>query len=172
MVDASQALGKMAVDVKNLNCDFLILAGHKFYAPRTGALWVREPAKLEPLLFGGNQEFGLRSGTENVADAVGLSTAAELVTTDLELQIQKLKSTRDRLFEGLKKLSNVTLLSAEPMLPNTLLVSIPGVSKKLDHLRKKIIFSTGAACHSGATVSEVLSRLSKENNQKEFVDQN
>jgi len=156
LVDASQALGKMEINVNSLNCDFLVIAGHKFYGPRTGALWIRAPDELTPMLFGGGQEFGLRPGTENVADAVGLAAAAKLVTRDLDSLVKQLRNTRDRLYEGLKSISKVTWLSAEPMLPNTLLVSVPGISNKLEELKKHIIFSTGAACHSGASSSSVL----------------
>jgi len=157
LVDASQALGKMEINVASLKCDFLVVAGHKFYGPRTGALWIKQPDQFRPLFFGGGQEGGLRAGTENVADAAGLATAAELVTRDLSSLIGRMKLTRDALYEGIKRIEPKTeWLSSEPMLPNTLLVSIPGIGAKLKQLQEKIIFSTGAACHSGQSCSSVL----------------
>jgi len=79
LVDASQAYGKIAVDVDDIRCDFLVLAGHKFYAPRIGALYARCPDNLSPLILGGGQEKGRRSGTENTPMIVGLGKAAEMV---------------------------------------------------------------------------------------------
>lgn len=72
MKDASQCFGKIPISVENIKCDYLILAGHKFYGPRIGALYARDQSKLQPMLFGGGQERGLRPGTENTPMIVGL----------------------------------------------------------------------------------------------------
>jgi len=78
--DAIQAVGKCNVDANELGVDFLSISGHKFHAPKgVGALYVRSGVRLEPVLRGGGQEKGLRSGTENVASIIGLGKAAELM---------------------------------------------------------------------------------------------
>ena len=77
--DGTQAFGHIPINVKELNCDFLSLSGHKFHAAKgTGILYIKEPDKFKPLLYGGQQEVNLRAGTENVASIVGIGKAAEL----------------------------------------------------------------------------------------------
>lgn len=83
--DAIQAVGKTSVDVKAAGVDFLSISGHKFHAPKgVGALYIREGMRFEPMLYGGGQEGGRRSGTENVASIVGLGKAAELMKQRLD----------------------------------------------------------------------------------------
>lgn len=77
--DATQAFGHVPIDVKELDCDFLSLSGHKFFASKgVGILYVKEPDRFKPMLYGGQQEAKLRAGTENVASIVGMGKAAEL----------------------------------------------------------------------------------------------
>ncbi|SHJ28351.1 cysteine desulfurase [Rubritalea squalenifaciens DSM 18772] len=84
--DAIQAVGKAHVDVKEVPVDFLSISGHKFHAPKgVGALYIRQGVGFEPLLRGGGQEKGKRSGTENVASIIGMGTAAELMRSRLEM---------------------------------------------------------------------------------------
>eukprot|EP00117_Sycon_ciliatum_P014968 scpid93627/ scgid15015/ Selenocysteine lyase len=102
--DAAQALGKIPVDVARLGVDFLTLAGHKFYGPRIGALYARTgaPLRLRPMLLGGGQEGGLRSGTENLAMVAGLARACQLVSDDRELTAAKcMAETCSQLRRGL-----------------------------------------------------------------------
>ena len=83
--DAAQAAGKIPIDVRAWGVDLLTIAGHKMYAPKgIGALYVRSGVRLEPLVYGGGQERGLRAGTENVALAVALGAAAHLARTELD----------------------------------------------------------------------------------------
>ncbi len=83
--DAIQAVGKTAVNIKDVPVDFLSISGHKFHAPKgIGALYIRSGLRFEPLLKGGGQERGMRSGTENVASIVGMGKAAEIMQTCLE----------------------------------------------------------------------------------------
>ncbi|MCF7825141.1 MAG: cysteine desulfurase [Candidatus Marinimicrobia bacterium] len=150
--DAAQSLGKMPVDVKDLGCDLLSMAGHKLYAPKgVGALFVREGIGLEPLIHGANHENGLRAGTENVAQIVGLGMAAEIAQRTLESEMSRLKTLRDRLQASLKQAFPQMRINAgnTPRLPNTLSVSFPQL-KALDILAdmEEVMLSAGAACHS------------------------
>ncbi len=97
--DAIQAVGKMPVDVREVPVDFLSLSGHKFHAPKgVGALYIRDGVRFEPMIRGGGQEDGRRSGTENVAFIIGLGKAAELMKGELERGGHAdIKRRRDRL---------------------------------------------------------------------------
>lgn len=101
--DAIQAVGKMPVDVREVPVDFLSLSGHKFHAPKgIGALYIREGVRFEPMLRGGGQEDGRRSGTENVPFIIGLGKAAELMRGELERDGHAdVRRRRDRLEERL-----------------------------------------------------------------------
>jgi cysteine desulfurase len=110
--DAIQAVGKMPVDVRAVPVDFLSLSGHKFHAPKgVGALYVREAARFEPMIRGGGQEAGRRSGTENVASIVALGAAAEIMHRELERDGHAgVKRRRDRFEERLvSEIEGVTL---------------------------------------------------------------
>ncbi|CAI4226564.1 unnamed protein product [Auanema sp. JU1783] len=162
--DASQAIGKMKVDLVELGADALTVVGHKFYGPRNGALIVREPWKslyLKPLLFGGNQEFGFRSGTENTPMIMGLGAAAKLSYQNIDMYNHHLLDVRDYFEERLNvELPNnyVVNFKTSPRLPNTSSVSFhnyPGNACELLESCKAFLASTGAACHTGA-VSAIL----------------
>ena len=100
--DAAQAIGKIHVSVEALGIDLLSIAGHKCYAPKgVGALYVRSGTALQPLLLGGDQERGLRPGTENVASIVGLGAACHLAQTRLDTEEQRLRRLRDQLWQML-----------------------------------------------------------------------
>ena len=109
-VDAVQAVGHIPVDVEAWSCDLLSLSGHKFGGPRgIGALYMRKPLRLPPLIHGGGQEKGRRSGTENVAGAAGMAAALKESVARLEDESARLTALRDRLpgtasfvFEGVE----------------------------------------------------------------------
>jgi len=112
--DATQAVGKVAVDVEELQVDLLSFSAHKIYGPKgVGALYVRKTGlrvKLDSQIDGGGQEFGFRSGTLNVPGIVGFAKAVELCLTDLSAEQERLRSMRNRLFEGITaELSGVLL---------------------------------------------------------------
>ena len=110
--DAIQAVGKMPVDVKEIPVDFLSLSGHKFHAPKgVGALYVREGVRCEPMIRGGGQEGGRRSGTENVPYIIGIGKAAEIMKAALEKDGHAdIRRRRDRLEERLvQEIEGVTL---------------------------------------------------------------
>jgi cysteine desulfurase len=98
-VDAAQAVGKIPVDVTEIDVDFLTLTGHKFHAPPgVGAVYAKTPKQLRPLIFGGPQELSLRPGTENMPGIVGLGKAAELRKNNFLKVVRKITEIRD-LFE-------------------------------------------------------------------------
>lgn len=151
--DAAQSAGKVMLDVDALGVDLLTLAGHKFYAPKgVGALYVRAGTPLAPVLFGAEQERGLRPGTENVAAIVGLGAAAVLAKRSLAYVGTALQQRRDRLHERLTREIPGLQLNGHPeqRLPNTLHVSFPGVSGRslLLAVADAVAASVGSACHS------------------------
>ena len=153
--DAAQAAGKIPLHVRDLGVDLLTIVGHKMYAPKgIAALYVREGVVLEPLVYGGGQERGLRAGTENVALAAALGTAAQLAAEELaDGGPQRIAALRDRLHQGLTaRLPGRIHLNGptEPRLPNTLNISIDGIrGHELLEAVPEIAASTGSACHSG-----------------------
>jgi cysteine desulfurase len=159
--DAAQAIGKIQVSVDALGVDLLSIAGHKCYAPKgIGALYVRSGTPLQALLLGGDQERGLRPGTENVAYIVGLAAACHLARTRLDTEEQRLRGLRDELWQNLsgRVPGLVRHTPVDLSLPNTLTVSFPGVLGR-DVLANahRVAASTGSACHSGLqTPSAVL----------------
>jgi cysteine desulfurase len=160
--DAAQSAGKVELDVRALGVDLLTLAGHKFYAPKgIGALYVRQGVAIQPILFGADQERGLRPGTENVPHIVGLGAAARLARQRLPQATRVLAARRDELHRRLAEAVPGLQLNGHPdyRLPNTLHVSFPGVSGQelLAAVAGEVAASVGSACHSAAeTVSGVL----------------
>jgi cysteine desulfurase len=164
--DAAQAAGKIPVDVASLGADLLTLVGHKMYAPKgVAALYVRPGVALEPIAYGGGQEHGLRSGTENVALSVALGAAASIALDELvDGGRDRLTRLRDRLHRGLvESLPDRIALNGHPehRLPNTLNVSISGCGgDAVLAATPGIAASTGSACHAGTTEpSPVLSAM-------------
>jgi cysteine desulfurase len=149
--DAAQSLGKIPVNVPELQLDFLTVAGHKCYAPKgVGALFVRQGANFTPLLHGGGQEGGRRSGTENVPYIVALGEACRLARQRLAGDQALFQDLRDRLHRLLKEGYPDLVLNghATERLPNTLNVSFPGLSGRaiLSGIWE-VEASVGAACH-------------------------
>ncbi len=163
--DAAQSVGKIATYVNELNPDLLSLAGHKLYAPKgIGALYVRRGTELEPLIHGAGHEQGLRAGTENVAYAVGLGTAARLVNRSLAETSSRLSGLRDQLKANLREAIGDDLKvhgEGADILPNTLSINFPRVhGHQLLARIPELCASTGSACHSGeTTVSPTLSAM-------------
>ncbi|MFE5402703.1 cysteine desulfurase family protein [Streptomyces sp. NPDC056580] len=164
--DAAQAAGKVPLDVRALGVDLLTVVGHKMYAPKgTAALYVRDGVRLEPVVYGGGQERGLRAGTENVALAVALGAAALLAAAELaDGSPARVAALRDdlhrRLAEGLPGRVHLNGPGRQ-RLPNTLNVSVDGVlGHELLGAAGRIAASTGSACHSGIhTPSPVLTAM-------------
>lgn len=163
--DAAQSAGKVELDVDALGVDLLTLAGHKFYATKgVGALYVRSGTPIKPIMFGADQEHGLRPGTENVPLIVGLGAAAKLAREHLPVATQKLQTLRDALHERLATAVPGLVLNGHPVerLPNTLHVSFPGISGRelLSRVAGEVAASVGSACHSETdAVSGVLAAM-------------
>jgi cysteine desulfurase len=160
-VDAAQSIGKIPVNVAEIGCDLLSVAGHKLYAPKgVGALYVRRGVQLHPLIHGAAYEGGRRAGTANVPYMVALGTACALAQEKLTGgEAERLRQLRDRLHAALA--AQITLrLNGHPTerLPNTLNVCVSGMSgDELLARTPEIAASTGSACHAGVTTpSEVL----------------
>jgi cysteine desulfurase len=153
--DASQAVGKISVDVEKMHIDLLSFSGHKFYAPKgTGGLIIRKKnprIKVIPLLYGGGQEKGIRPGTLNIPGIAGLGKAAEICNSVLEEESKKIRSLRDRLWTELKNNCGSIALNGSLLsrLPNNLNISFQGIraSRMITDLRE-LAFSTGSACAS------------------------
>jgi len=155
--DAVQAGGQLELDVRELGVDLLSLSAHKFYGPKgVGLLYVRLGTPLQPVIYGGGQEYGARAGTENVAGIVGLSRALELAVAELPERAVRTAALRDRLAERLLAVSETRLLgprAAQLRLPNNLSVAFAGVSGEALLIRldlEGIAVSTGSACASGS----------------------
>jgi cysteine desulfurase len=149
--DACQAAGYLPMDVKKLGVDLLTINGSKIYGPKgIGALYVRDGIDIEPIIFGGGQENGLRSGTENVPAIVGLAAAISLLSEKLKMKNEKL--LRDYVIRELLKIPKTKLNGDRTKrLPNNINISFDGVEGEslvlyLD--KEKIYTSTGSACSS------------------------
>lgn len=156
--DAVQAFGKMPVIVKNLGVDMLTLSGHKFHAPKgIGAMYIRKGVNIRPLLAGGGQERGMRSGTESVPLIAGLGGALSDIP-DFKSTLERLSDLRNYAKEQLLKIGNIKINSNDFSLPYILNISILGYrSETLLHFleAKEIYVSSGSACSKGE-VSKVL----------------
>lgn len=174
-VDAVQAFGKGPFEVNSLNVDLLSISGHKFHGPKgSGALFVKKGVRLEPLLYGGNQEAGLRSGTENVPAIAGMGTAAEQTFRSLTADLDKMKFLKDHLLNGIESsISDIRINSpsGENCAPHILNVSFLGVkSEILLHALEQdgIYVSAGSACSSRKkSYSHVLQAMGRSEDELE-----
>ena len=153
--DAVQAIGKIKIDVVDLDLDLLSISGHKFNGPKgVGALYVREDLFLEPLLDGGGQERQNRSGTENVPSIVGLGKAIEIAENNRENFYSHTDKLRNALIKKLSEiLPDLVIHSSNSGLPNILNFSIPNIQGEpilisLDF--KGIMASSGSACSTAS----------------------
>lgn len=150
--DAIQAVGKIPIDVQNLGVDLLSISSHKINGPKgVGALYIKNGTSINPLILGGGQEKGLRSGTENVANIVGFGKACQLANENLEKNISYLTELRDYLISNvIKQIPNVTINGdLEKRIPNNTHFTFLGVNGedliiKLDE--HNVAASTGSAC--------------------------
>jgi cysteine desulfurase len=154
--DATQAVGKIPVDVERWRVDYLTMSCHKIYGPKgIGALYIRDKAPIEPLVRGGHQEKGVRAGTYNNLGILGFGIAAELARDELEDYRARVGGLRERLRAGIVERIPHVRVNGHPteVLPNTLNVSFPGAEGEsilLSLDMEGIEVSTGSACASGS----------------------
>jgi cysteine desulfurase NifS len=152
--DGVQAGGKIPIDVEELGVDLLTMSAHKLHGPKgIGALFAHKGVELSPLITGGNQEHGLRAGTENVMGICGFGKAAELAIEHLT-DMDHVKERRDRLERGINALIPEGKMNGhrDRRLPNTLNMTFPGMrgeSLVLALDQRGVALSSGSACHAG-----------------------
>ena len=173
-VDAVQSFGKLVIYPSKMKIDMLSISAHKIHGPKgVGLLYVNEKVKIQPITYGGGQQKGMRSGTENVHGIAGMAIAAMIVYEDYEKQLLKLIYYRDKLIEALSKMENVILNSGDgtnhaPHIVNASFIGIK--SEVLLHALadKGIYVSSGSACASNhPKPSETLVAIGK---SKEEID--
>ena len=166
--DASQAAGALSVNVATLGVDLLTLSAAKIYGPKqVGVLWASEEVRLRPLVYGGGQEGGVRSGTENVAGIVGFARALELAASRRSEESRRLAALRERLREALLARVPDMVVSGpknpKRRLPGLLHVAFPGVEARrlvIALERRGVSVGTGSACAaSRMRVSHVLEAI-------------
>ena len=153
-VDAVQGFGKFRIYPKRMNIDLLTVSAHKLHGPKgVGFLYIDEGAKVRPILFGGGQQKGMRSGTENVSGIAGLGKAVETVYENLEAERMAMYDLKERFVQGVLQIPDVRIngLTGEMSAPHVISVSFRGVrSEVLLHAleEKGIYVSAGSACAS------------------------
>ena len=154
--DAVQAVGKIPINLQELDIDYLSMSGHKLHAPKgVGILYVKRGTAFAPFMTGGHQEHGRRAGTENVASIIGLGKACELAGQKMQEENTRVKKLRDKLEQGLLSSIPRSILNGnrDQRLPNTTNISfeyVEGEAILLHMNRHKICASSGSACTSGS----------------------
>jgi len=169
--DATQATGKVPIDVQSDNIDMLCLSGHKFNGPKgIGALYLKKGIKLTPLIHGGGQESGLRGGTYNTPLIVGMGEAARIAKIDFDKNVQSIRAKRLRIETYLLE-NNIATINFQNQKTAPHIISASLINKDaedfiLEHVNEFAI-STGSACNSGInSESHVLKSL---NNDKQTI---
>ena len=177
-VDAIQAYGKYRIAPRRLGIDLLSVSGHKIHGPKgIGFLYIRKNTRIRPLILGGGQQGGMRSGTDNVPGAAGLGVAAEEAYTDFDHKVETMRCCRRRLIEGLKGIEGTVLVSEESeefAAPHIVSCAFEGVrSEVLLHAleEKGIYVSSGSACSSNkkTPVSSVIQEIHLKKELRESV---
>ncbi len=162
-VDAVQGFGKYRIFPKRMGIDLLSISGHKIHGPKgTGVLYINEKVKIKPIVFGGEQQRNVRSGTENVPGIAGLGLAAKEIYTDFDSKIEQMRSLKQYFIEGLSKIDNIKIHGRcdQESAPHIISVGFAGIrSEVLLHTleEKRIYVSSGSACASNhPSISGVL----------------
>lgn len=153
--DAVQALGKMPVSFSDLNVHAMTISSHKIGGPQgAGALVINKRVDIQPLMMGGGQEKGLRSGTENLAAIVGFGAACELIRKELKTRISSTQILREQLEAGLQQLGASIFGNSVARIPNTSFFAFEGIEGETMLLaldRKGYAIASGSACSSDST---------------------
>jgi len=170
-VDAVQGYGKFRIFPKRMGIDLLSVSGHKIHGPKgIGFLYVSEKVKIQPIIFGGGQQKGLRSGTENVPAIAGLGRAVEIIYKDLEADVDKMYALKDRFMQGVSTIPDVVINGPKgrDAAPHVISVSFRGIRSEvvLHALEDKGIYvSAGSACASNKpAISATLQAIGVEKN--------
>lgn len=173
-VDAVQGFGKYRIYPRREKIDMLTLSGHKIHGPKgTGALYIGEHVKIKPIVFGGEQQRNIRSGTENVPGIAGLGLAAKMIYDGLEEKVARMRDLKTRFIGGVQKLDDITIhgLYDETSAPHIISVGFAGIrSEVLLHALEErgICVSSGSACASNhPAISGVLKGIGAD---KEYLD--
>lgn len=165
-VDAIQAYGKYRIFPKKMGIDLLSVSGHKIHAPKgTGFLYIRDKVKVTPLIYGGGQQHGMRSGTENVPGAAALGEAAAEIYENFEEKIAHMYDLKEQFIQGVTQIEGVTVngRTGRASAPSIVSVSIAGVRSEvmLHSLEEEGIYvSAGSACSSNKpSVSRTLKSI-------------
>lgn len=165
-VDAIQAYGKYRIYPKKLGIDLLSVSGHKIHAPKgTGFLYVRDKVKIKPIIYGGGQQKGMRSGTENVPGVAALGEAAAEIYENFDEKIERMYALKEHFVEEVTKMEGVTVngCTGRDSAPQIVSVSVDGVrSEVMLHTleEKQIYVSAGSACSSNKpSVSSTLKSI-------------
>ena len=171
--DTVQSVGKTNLDVQELGIDFLVASAHKFHGPKgIGFAYIKKNSMLQPIIFGGEQEKGMRAGTEAVHQAVGMAKALELAYANLENDINYISDLKNYCFSELKKVFPELKINGENAFYNLLNVQLPLSEEKTSMLlfmldMKGIAVSRGSACQSGSVKpSHVLAAFLSEEEAK------
>lgn len=173
-VDAVQGYGKFRIHPKKMKIDLMSVSGHKIHGPKgIGFLYVNEKVKIKPILFGGGQQSGMRSGTENVPAIAGLAKAVEEVYANLEEDVERLYGIKQYFVDGLKRMDGVYVngLTGKDSAPHVVSVSVRGIrSEVLLHALedKEIYISAGSAC--AARKAETSTTLKAMGIDKDLLD--
>lgn len=174
-VDAIQSYGKLRIYPKRMGIDLLSVSGHKIHGPKgSGFLFIREKTKIKPILFGGGQQKGVRSGTENVPAIAGLGEAAAEIYENFEENAEHLYHLKEAFVEGIRKLEGVTIngRSGRDSAPHIVSVSFAGVRSEVllhDLEERGIYVSAGSACSSN-TKKKVSATLENIGLKKELAE--
>jgi cysteine desulfurase len=170
-IDAIQAFGKMEIKPKKLKADIVTVSGHKIHGPKgTGFIYIKNKTKIKPIILGGGQQMGMRSGTENVPGIAGLGEAAKEAYDHLNENVEKMITLKDRLIDGLEKMDGVTVNSkrGHESAPHIVSASFLNVRSEvmLHALEDKGVYiSAGSACSSNKpAISSTLKAMKIDNN--------
>ncbi|EOS39791.1 hypothetical protein C808_01513 [Lachnospiraceae bacterium M18-1] len=172
--DAVQGFGKYRIYPKRLGVDLLSASGHKIHGPKgIGFIYINERVKITPIVYGGEQQKNIRSGTENVPGIAGIGLASKMIYQDLDMKVALMRELKEHFLEGVMKIPNTTIhgLTDENSAPHIISVGFAGVrSEVLLHAleEKGIYVSSGSACASNhPAVSGVLKGIGA---AREYLD--
>ena len=171
-VDAVQSYGKIKIDVRKTPIDTLTFSSHKIHGPKgVGGLYIRHPLKMAPLIFGGGQERGIRSGTENTSGIIGFGKACELMFNSFDDEVKRLCHLKDIYMKRLKEeIEDIKFNNPKDGAPHIINVSFKNVPGEVlvHYLEGKDIYvSTGSACSSKARDNRILEAIKLDKEYRE-----